>query len=119
MHVAEAGGRAWQRSVAVAAALALGYMCLGQRPRGMVAELVVVAVWECTCWNTWVIAGHEERLGSQEVAYACQHRQRLRQIEPAAVDAAVVVQPGHAVWIRPRLVAAVEDQGLVNEKMMV
>ena len=66
-----------------------------------------------------MIAEHEERLGSQEVAYACQHRQRLRQIEPAAVDAVVVVQPGHAVWTRPRLVAAAEDQGQVNEMMMV
>jgi hypothetical protein len=84
-----------------------------------VAELVV-AVWECTCWNTWVTAGREERLGSQEVAYACQHRQRLQQIEPAVVvDVAAVVQPGHAVWTRPQLVAAVEGQGQVNEKMMV
>lgn len=84
----------------------------------MVAELVV-AVWECTCWNTWVIAGHEERLGSQEAAYACQHRQRLQQIEPAVVDVAAVVQPGHAVWTGPQLVAAAEGQGQVNEKMTV
>ena len=117
-HVAGAGGRARQRSVAVAAALAVGYMCWGQRPKGMVAELVV-AVWECTCWNTWVIVGHEERLGNQEAAYACQHRQRLQQIGLAAVDAAAVVQPEHVVWIGPRLVAAVEDQGQVNGTMTV
>lgn len=76
----------------------------------MAAELVA-AVWECTCWNTWVIVGHEVRLGNQEVACAYQHRQRLQQIEPAVADAAVVVQPGHVVWKEPRLVAAVEAQG--------
>jgi hypothetical protein len=58
---------------------------------------LVAAVWECTCWNTWVIAAREERLGNQEVAYAYQRRQRLQQIEPAVVDAAAVVQLGRAV----------------------
>ena len=115
-HVAEAGGRAWQRPVAVAAALALDYMCWGQRRKGMAAELVV-AVWECTCWNTWAIVGHEVRLGNQAVAYAYRHRQRLQQIEPAAVDAAAVVQLGHVVWTGPRLVAAVGGQGQVSGMM--
>ena len=115
-HVAGAGGRAWQRPEAVAAALALDYMCWGQRRKGMAAELVV-AVWECTCWNTWAIVGHEVRLGNQEVAYAYRHRQRLQQIEPAAVDAAAVVQLGHVVWTGPRLVAAVGGQGQVSGMM--
>jgi hypothetical protein len=58
---------------------------------------LVAAVWECTCWNTWVIAEREERLGNREVACAYQHRRRLQQIEPAVADAAAVVQPGRAV----------------------
>lgn len=118
--VAVIDGRAWKRSAAVAAALELGCMGWVRQLKGMEEELVA-AVWECTCWNTWVIAEHEEKPGSQEVACACAgwHKQRWQQIEPVVADAAVVVQPGHAAWTEPRLAAVVEGQGQVSEKMMV
>lgn len=66
-----------------------------------------------------MIAERGERLDSQVVACAYQHRQRLQQIEPAAVDVAAAEQPGHAVWTGPRLVAVVEGQGQANEMTRV
>ena len=66
-----------------------------RRPKGMEEELVAV-VWGCTCWNTWAIAEREEEQGSLEVACAYWHKQRWQQIGPVVVDAAAVVQPGHA-----------------------
>lgn len=84
-------------------------------------EALVAAVWECTCWNTWAIAEREERLGSQGVACACAcwHKQHWQQIEPAVADAAAVVQPGRAVWTRPRLAVVVEGQEQVSERMTI
>ena len=109
-HVAAPVGRAWWQLAEVAAALALGCKRWGQRPRGKVAGPAVV--WECTCWSTWAIAEHEERLGTQGdlVACACRHKQHWQQIEPAAAGAVVAEQLEHVALTKLLPVAVVERQ---------